>query len=288
VTPQTTKPPARTAPDKAVRARARRAYADGSRREREEEWILGHLPLVRHIVRKVTANLARRVDEEDLVGAGTLGLVKAAQAYDPAKHTEFSTYAYIRIRGAVIDELRGRSFSSPGIQRLIRKVRDAYQGFLASHGRPPEDHELAEGAEMDLPKLYRTLEDARRQHFLSIHGLSEDDPALEALIPAAESSAPDAEAERLELLRRMADAIQELPERDRQVVLLYYDRDLTMKEAAEALGVTESRVSQVHASALFKLAMKLGGRPAGQPAESRERPQPDDGAAPAGPVGNSP
>jgi len=243
---------------KALQAKATETYASGSRDAREQEWIVSHLPLVRHVVQKITANLSRGADADDLISAGTLGLVKAARAFDPAKHAEFKTYAYIRIRGAILDELRGRSFAPPQVRRTIRQVREAYQAFVSENGRPPDDQELAARAGLAIEKLYLSLEDARRQHFLSIHSLADDErPALDALLPADETDSPEPQAERNELLERLALAIREMPERDRTLILLYYERDLTMKEAAEVLGVTESRVSQMHAAALFRLSMKL-------------------------------
>lgn len=255
--PDTSGPATAALPEKALQTRAKEAYASGARDARQDEWIVSHLPMVRHIVQKFTANLRRNVDFEDLVSAGTLGLVKAAQAYDPSKHAEFATYAYIRIRGAVLDELRSRSFASHGANRSMRKVREAYNLFYATHGRPPQDEELAAQVGLPVEKLYQTLEDARRQHFLSIHGLSEDRPELGSLLAADESDSPQPRAERAELVQRMTQAIQEMPERDRTLILLYYERDLTMKEIAEVLEVTESRVSQMHAAAMFRLSMKL-------------------------------
>lgn len=244
-------------PPEALRARANEAYARQCRESLEEKLILDHLPLVRHIVQKVAAHLSRKVDVEDLISAGTVGLVKAARAYDANRDAEFKTYAYIRVRGAVIDELRGRSFIPSAMHRQIHQVQQAYQRFASENGRPPGDEELAAGLGMSTGQLYRILERARKQHFLSIHGLSEESPALGRFIPADRSMSPVAEAERNELLTRLSEAIQELPRRDRTILLLYYERDLTMKETAKVLGITESRVSQLHASALFKLAMKL-------------------------------
>ena len=250
-----------TPPRRALQARASQAYTHQLRESMEEKWILDHLPLVRHIVQKVVAQLGRKLDVEDLISSGTLGLVKAARAYDPSRDTEFKTYAYIRIRGAVIDELRGNSFVPSAAYHQIRIVQQAYQRFLGATGRPPADDELAAEAGVALTQLYRTLEEARRQHFLSIHGLSDDAPGLAAIVPADRGPSPVAEAERKEMLEKMAKAITELEERDRISLLLYYERDLTMKEAAAVLGVTESRFSQLHASALFKLAMKLRSEP---------------------------
>jgi RNA polymerase sigma factor for flagellar operon FliA len=248
----------RSQANEALRARASAAYAQQSRQAREEQWILQYLPLVRHVVSKVTAKLACKRDMEDLISAGTLGLVKAAKAFDPSQEAAFKTYAYIRIRGAVLDELRGRTFAPSGMHARVRAAREAYEQCTAELGRPPADEELAARLGASLDELYRLFQDMRRQHFLSIHGLSDEEPALMGpFVPADEDPSPDAQAEKKETLERLVRAIRELPERDRIVILLYYERDLTMKEAAEVLEVTESRVSQLHASALFKLAMKL-------------------------------
>jgi RNA polymerase sigma factor for flagellar operon FliA len=244
-------------PTKALQAKATEAYTTQSRETREQEWILAHLSLVHHVVQKIASNLPKQIEYDDLVSAGTLGLVRAAKAYDPGRHAEFSTYAYIRIRGSVFDELRSRTFAPPAVNRTMRKVREGFASLQAALGRPPEDEELATHLGLTLPKLYQVLEDARRQHFLSIHGLSEDRPALGSLLSASDDDSPEPQAERQEIVRRLTEAVQELPQRDRDLVILYYERELTMKEVAQVLGVTESRVSQMHAAALFRLSMKL-------------------------------
>jgi len=244
-------------PPETRRARASQAYAQNSRQQLEEKLILDHLPLVRHIVHKVASHLSGRVDIEDLVSAGTLGLVKAAKAFDPSKDVEFKTYAYIRVRGAVIDELREMSFVPSAVHNQIQRAGRAYHKLAIEKGGPPTDEELAAELGISTGQLYKTFEEARKQYFLSIHGLSDESPALGGFLPPAKAPTPAAEAERKELLTRLAQAIRELPERDRLILLLYYERDLTMKETAQALGITESRVSQLHASAVFKLSMKL-------------------------------
>jgi len=247
-------------PDKTLLARAHQAYAQESRQAVEDKWILGHLPLVRHIGRKVTGAAAIREDLDDLISAGTVGLVKAARAFDPSREVNFKTYAYIRVRGAVIDELRRRSFLPAGVHKQIRELREAYGRHMAETGKPPTDEELAKALEISVDRLYHMLEEARRRNFLSIHGLSDDEATLGSLPLSDGQPSPDQQAERRELLENMTKAISELSKRDRLVVLLYYDRDLTMKEAARVLGVTESRFSQLHASAIFKLSMKMGIR----------------------------
>jgi RNA polymerase sigma factor for flagellar operon FliA len=251
-------PTAEMTPPPAVRARAMQAYAVQSRALLEERWILDHMPLVKHIVNKVMVHTRGKADTEDLVSAGTVGLVKAARSFDPAREVEFKTYAYIRIRGAIIDELRRNSFVPSNVHQDLRHIEESYRRLSAKTGRPPSDEQLARETKLPLEKLYKTLQEGRCRHFLSIHGLSEDKSPLQGLVPPDQEPRPDQQAEQKEMLQVLTDALMDLSERDRHVLLLYYDRDLTMKETAEVLGVTESRVSQLHASALFKLSMKLG------------------------------
>ena len=244
-------------PPKAIQAKITEAYAKQSREAIEERWILENLPLVRHIACKVAANMLSGVDMEDLISAGTVGLVRAARAYDPGRDAEFKTYAYIRIRGAIIDELRGKSFLPSSVHARVKHVQQTYRKLVSENGEPPGDVELAKAAGMSQQQLYRTLQEARKRRFLSIHGLSEDQPTRSAIVPVDKSPSPEDQSERNELLARLTDAVRELPKRDRLLLLLYYERDLNMKEIAQTLNLTESRISQLHASALFKLSMKL-------------------------------
>jgi RNA polymerase sigma factor for flagellar operon FliA len=244
-------------PAKSLRARLQAAYAEQSRAQFEERLIVDHLPMVRHIVQKVTTHLPWRPDVDDLISAGTLGLVRAARHFDSSRQVAFSTYAYIRIRGAVIDELRQRSFVSSEAHARIRAIRSAYEECVSAAGRPPTDEELIRRLGMSRQEYYRTLEEARNQQFLSIHGLSDEGPALPSFLPADTIAPPDEQLERKELIEGLSRAIQELPEKERLTILLYYERDLTMREAGQVLKISESRVSQLHASALFKLSMKL-------------------------------
>ena len=251
-------PTAELTPPLAIRARAMQAYTKQSRALLEEKWILDHMPLVKHIVNKVMLHARGKAELEDLISAGTVGLVKAARSFDPTREVEFKTYAYIRIRGAVIDELRRNSFVPSNVHQELRQIEETYRRMSSKNGKPPSDEQLARESNVSLEKMYKILQEGRHQHFLSIHGLNEEQSPLQGLVPPDHEPSPDQQAERKEMLEVLTDALMELSERDRHVLLLYYDRDLTMKETAEVLGVTESRVSQLHASALFKLSMKLG------------------------------
>jgi len=242
-----------------LQAKASKAYASSAQDSLQEKYILEHLALVRHVVNKTTAHLTRVEDKDDLISAGTLGLVKAAHSFDPSRDVNFKTYAYIRIRGAVLDELRSRSFSPSMLHGHMRRVRAVFARLESRLHRPPADEEMANELGVPLEQYYRTLEEARRQHFLSIHGLNDEQPALGSFALADRSPSPQAVAERRETIARLAAAVKELPPRDRTLLLLYYERDLTLKEVAAVLEITEGRVSQLHAAALFKLAMKLNG-----------------------------
>lgn len=242
-----------------LQAQALGAYSRQNRTaaDAEERRIVDYLPLVKHVVQKVAAQAARGMDYEDLVSAGTLGLVKAAKSFDPSRDTEFKTYAYIRIRGAVIDELRTRLPATPKVLKQVKRLRECYVRLTSQLTRPPADEELAAEAGITPEQLYRTLSEARRQQFLSIHGLGDEQPLGGALTPVDRDPSPQQQLERKELKQQLAQAIMELPQRDRHVLVLYYKEDLTMKEIAEVLKLTEARVSQLHSAALFKLSARL-------------------------------
>lgn len=248
----------KSTPIEALRGKASQAYASQSRDGTEERWILDNLPMVRHIAQKVVPYLSNNdVDMEDLISAGTVGLVKAARAFNPDKVAEFKTYAYIRVRGAIIDELRSSSFIPSPVYNRIKQIEATYRRLLGQNGVPPTDVELAEESGVSRTQLYRTLQEARKQTFLSIHNLIDGSSGLEVLGLMDRVPGPDAQAERNELLARLSKAIRKLPKNDRTIMLLYYEQDLTMKEIAKTLSVSEPRVSQLHASALFKLSISL-------------------------------
>jgi len=215
------------------------------------------LPMVHRIVRQVVTYLRPPLSFEDMVSAGAVGLVKAARDFDPSHHAEFKTYAYIRIKGAVLDELRGSSLLPANLNKRIRSARQLSRKILEQTGTAPTDAELAEKLGITIDELFQTFENARVQHFVSLDGFGEDSPALSNLLAAANTIAPDEQIERAELIDNLAEVIKQLSERQRQLILLYYQQHLTMKQIAEIFEITESRVSQLHASAIFNLSVKL-------------------------------
>lgn len=233
--------------------RALKAYGCQIQPQKEDERIVQFLPLVHKIVNQITTYLHPPLSREDLVSAGTIGLIKAAKGFDPTKDAEFKTYAYIRIRGAVIDELRDWSFAPPSVKKLIDQANSISDRILNERGSYPTDDELADEMGLEPEKMYQVFETARARHFVSMNGMDEDGPGLGQFL-VADISQPESRLQRAELKEQLARAIAELPEKHRQVILLYYHRELTMKQVAEVMDLTESRVSQLHAAAVYKLS----------------------------------
>jgi RNA polymerase sigma factor for flagellar operon FliA len=239
---------------------ALRAYSVGKKSVRgqiDDEQIAELLPMVHKIARRVVIYLKPPLSFEDMISAGTVGLVRAARDFDPAHQAEFKTYAYIRIKGAILDELRGWSFVPENLRKRISAAQQLSRKITEQTGTAPTDAELAEKLGITVQELYETFENARAQHFISLDGFGEDAPVLSDILISSHTVAPEEKIERQELIEKLTEAVRQLPERHRQVILLYYHQQLTMKQIAEILEITESRVSQLHASALFNLSVKL-------------------------------
>ncbi|HEW79629.1 MAG TPA: FliA/WhiG family RNA polymerase sigma factor [Phycisphaerales bacterium] len=234
-----------------------RAYSNQKKQPIENEQITELLPMVQKIVRRVITYLKPPLSFEDLVSAGTVGLVKAARDYEPSHRAEFKTYAYIRIRGAVLDELRSISLLPANLSRQVHNALKLSQEIIGQTGTAPSDAELADKLGITIDKLYETFENARALHFISIDGCGDNDTPLGNLLAAADAARPDEQLEQTELIDKLAEAIKQLPERQRQIILLYYQQHLTMKQIAKVFEITEPRISQLHANALFNLSVKL-------------------------------
>jgi len=224
----------------------------------ENELITKLLPMVHRIAGQVVTYLRPPLSFEDMVSAGTVGLVRAARDFDPSHQVEFQTYAYIRIKGAILDELRDWSFIPANVNKRIRDAQQLSQKIMQETGSVPGDAELAERLGVTVDELNQTYENARAQRFVSLDGFGDDSPALGHILVADQTSLPDEKIERTELIEKLSEAIEHLNDKQRQVILLYYQQQLTMKQTADILQITESRVSQLHASALFNLSVQLG------------------------------
>ena len=243
----------------------------------QEKLLLEHLPIVRFLARRIHERLPQHVDVEDLVSAGVVGLMDAFVKFDPAKRVQFRSYAQFRIRGAILDSLRTLDWSPRELRRKGRAVEEAIRTLTARLGRPPSEGEIAAEMRLALEEYQRLLGDLKGLEIGTLHVERNEESGEEELayIPGRPDEDPLFRCLRGELQERLTDAIANLPERERIVMTLYYYEEMTMREIGLALGVVESRVSQVHASAIVHLRAALRDLATGKPvrpmATHRER-----------------
>ncbi len=228
--------------------------------EERERIMLEHMPAVRWIARRIHERLPQHVDMEDLVSAGTVGLLDAFRKFDPGKKVQFRSYAQFRIRGAILDSLRTLDWSPRDLRRKGRAVEEAIRQLTARSGRAPSEPEVARELGLELDAYQQLLGELKGLEIGTLHLERSEDSGEEELayVPnAAEDDDPLFRCLRGEMRERLAAAIEQLPERERLVVTLYYYEEMTMKEIGLALGVVESRVSQIHSSAVAHLRVHL-------------------------------
>jgi RNA polymerase sigma factor for flagellar operon FliA len=240
-----------------LKAVALRTYSGQKRQVLNEEQIIQLLPMVRKLAQRAVTYLRAPLSFEDLVSAGTIGLLKAARDYDASHHAGFKTYAYIRIKGAILDELRGLSLLPADLNKQIQNALELIRKFTEQTGTAPTDEQLAEELGITIEELYELFGNARAQRFISIDDNGQERTALRDFLPATDTLAPDSQIQQDELIAKLTDAIQQLEPSRRRIILLYYQQDLKMKQIAELMNITESRVSQLHASAIFNLSVRL-------------------------------
>jgi RNA polymerase sigma factor for flagellar operon FliA len=240
-----------------LKALAMRTYSGQKSQSLDDERIEQFLPMVHKIAYRAVTYIKPPLSFEDLVSAGTVGLVKAARDFDSSHHAEFTTYAYIRVKGAILDELRSASLLPANLGKQIRNALELSRKITQQTGTAPTDDELAAKLGMSTGEVCELFENARARHFVSIDGSGDEQPALCEFLTEAHTATPDQQLERAELIDKLTEAIQKLDQKRRQIILLYYQQHLTMKQIGGLLKITESRVSQLHAGALFQLSVEL-------------------------------
>ena len=221
-------------------------------RENRQALIEAHLPQVKFIADRLAAKLPPSVDIDDLIGAGMLGLLDAAEKYDAGKGVMFKTYAEMRVRGAMLDSLRVLDWAPRSMRRRGREVEAAYIEAERSRGGATETN-VAAVLGISLAEFQTLLGELRGLTITGFNNADDDQNGLVDQVPADIEQTPLALYERAEAQERLSGAVERLPSRERQVVALYYVEELTMKEIGTVLGVTESRVSQIHTQAVFHL-----------------------------------
>jgi len=217
-----------------------------------------YAPLVKRIANHLRGRLPEGVDQDDLIQVGLIALLDAARQYSPAKGASFETYAGIRVRGAMLDEVRNTDWTPRSVYRRQRELTAAIQAVENRTGKPADAREIAAELGVPLDEYFRIVTAAAAHRLFSLDQEAEDGSASVHQIEDPDTE-PSAELESDEFREALARAIRALPEREALVMSLYYEEELNLKEIGEVLGVTESRVCQIHGQALARVRATVNG-----------------------------
>ena len=227
-----------------------------------EAFIKQYAPLVKYVAGKVAIGMPNNVEFDDLVGFGVFGLIDAIDKYDPDKNVKFKTYAVTRIRGAIFDELRLIDWVPRSVRQKTREIEAVISALEAQLGRTATDQEIAGALGMDETEYMKVIQKISGTSIISLNDLwysgdENDKVSIGDSIESPSSYNPDVMVVNEEIRRVIVEAINELPEKEKKILVLYYYEDLTLKDIGKVLDVTESRVSQLHTKAILHLRSKL-------------------------------
>lgn len=241
-----------------------KAYQEESQRaasSSRDELIVSHLPLVKFLVGKIASQLPPHLDREDLMSAAIVGLITAAERFDPNRGVQFKTFVEQRIRGTIMDELRAQDWLTRSLRDKFKRLEREFAILEQQLGRNPSSEEVAKAMGMELHEYFRLLEEV---HFLSVVSLDDswedEDGSPFGLLDVIEDKAIDNPQNQLmqrQTVELLAEAIDTLPEKERIVVTLYYYEELNLKEIGAVLSLTESRICQLHSQAIMRLRTKM-------------------------------
>jgi RNA polymerase sigma factor for flagellar operon FliA len=222
--------------------------------------IMKYASFVKYVAGRIAVNLPSNVEFDDLVSYGILGLIDAIDKYDSDRNVKFKPYAKTRIRGAIFDELRVLDWTPRSIRQKARKLEKAYAKLEGKLGRDARDEEVAEYLNIDISELHKLFDETKKSLLLSLDEIFYDDEEGSSrfdFIEDQKSDNPQTKIEEAEAKKILADAISKLSDRERMVITLYYYEELTSKEIGKILGVSDSRVSQLHTKAILRLRGRL-------------------------------
>jgi RNA polymerase sigma factor FliA len=253
--------PKRRSGKRAMKKNAAQAGTAWQNEEERNRILLEQLPQVRYLARRIHDRLPRQVPLEDLVHAGVIGLIDALNKFDSSKHVQFGSYAKFRIRGAILDSLREMDWGPRELRRKARRVEEAQRKLSLNLNRTPTEVEVATELNLQLWEFQQLRTELDGLEVGSLHLESPWDGKEEDLcdyLPNAPEDTPFFRCMRSEMKELLARAVADLPEKEQQVLALYYFEELTMKEVGVVLGIGESRVSQIHSLAVVRLRTRLG------------------------------
>lgn len=229
--------------------------------ENRDEMIIAHMPMVKYLVNKIASQLPPHLDREDLMSAAVIGLITAAERFDPSRGVQFKTFVEQRIRGTIMDELRAQDWLTRSVRDKYKRLEREFSLLEQKLGRNPTSEEVAEAMEMELGEYYRLLEEV---HFLSVVSLDDswedEDGSPFGLLDVLEDKGAENPQQQMlnrEMVTLMADAIESLPEKERIVITLYYFEEMNLKEIGAVLSLTESRICQLHSQAVLRLRSRI-------------------------------
>jgi RNA polymerase sigma factor for flagellar operon FliA len=210
-----------------------------------EQLIQQYAPLVKYVVDRLRISLPPSLERDDLIGYGTIGLIEAIDRFDPSRGVKFESYAALRIRGAILDALRSLDIVPRGARHRARQIEQATRELFTASGRMPSEVEIAEYLGLSLHELHQAMQDVACL-FLPLNNADDShELSLEEQLADHDAPEPDELAVQTDLADRLGAALEQLSERDRLILSLYYYEELTMREISEILGISESRISQI-------------------------------------------
>lgn len=218
--------------------------------------VMQYVQLVKSIVLRLIPTYRKYVDFDDLMSCGLIGLMDAIDKFDINKDVKFETYASLRVKGEIIDQIRKQDWAPISLRQKIKKIEEGFEALEVKHGRSATEAEVAEYVSMNVEDVKRTLDESHTFNIVCLDEILVDRVKSEELLASSEGS-PEESLEMTEMKETLAAYVDALPEREKLVVSMYYSDELTLKEIGQALGVTESRVSQIHSKALMTLRSKM-------------------------------
>ena len=229
-------------------------FADKNNKAARDALIVQYIYLIRYVVGRVKVTLPATISVEDIAGYGVEGLINAIERYSPQKNTRFETYALIRIRGSIIDRIRAQDFLPRSVRKKIKDIKNAQESLKQELGRMPTTSEVAQYLDMEPEKVNQILaEDTTMTSIYDKRGNTDDSVEIIDTIQDTNKLNPQEQAEEKNVKQELEKALKRLPERERTIMVLYYQENMTLKEIGETIGMSESRVCQLHAQSIMKL-----------------------------------